>query len=199
MRPRVIFVLVRSHKPFVAQVAVKTEFPCILRLFFYLLDYITRRTLISGFQKKKKKVSWWQFSQTKILNFSFFITTCIHSLWESNVFWDLFVSQSFQLYPIIFRGGEGGPMWLLSLTNSLATTAGTNTRNATFKIVHSDLLNKTWNVHQQYNDVKNLNSHMEYHTVQCSKNHYYTYRHKRQLGWLFCNWLWISEKEQLSL
>ena len=32
-------------------------------------------------------------------------------------------------------------------------TAGTNTRNGTFKIVHSDLLNKTWNVHQQYENI----------------------------------------------
>ena len=31
----------------------------------------------------------------------------------------------------------------MSLTNSFAATASTNTRNATFKIVHSDLLNKT--------------------------------------------------------
>ena len=32
---------------------------------------------------------------------------------------------------------------IVSLTNSFAATAGTNTRNATFKIVHSDLLNIT--------------------------------------------------------
>ena len=58
---------------------------------------------------------------------------------------------------------------IMSLGNSFAATAGTNTRNVTFKIVHSDLLNITWNVHQQYNNVNNLDSHMGYHTVQCSK------------------------------
>ena len=30
---------------------------------------------------------------------------------------------------------------IISLANSFAATAGTNTRNATFEIVHSDLLN----------------------------------------------------------
>ena len=44
-------------------------------------------------------------------------------------------------------------IYIVFLTNSFAATAGTNTRNATFKIVHSDLLNKTWNVHQQYENV----------------------------------------------
>ena len=58
---------------------------------------------------------------------------------------------------------------MVSLANSFVATAGTNTRNATFKIVHSDLLNITWNVHQQYDNVNNLDSHMEYHTFQCSK------------------------------
>ena len=42
---------------------------------------------------------------------------------------------------------------IMFLTNSFVATAGTNTRNTTFKIVHSDLLNKTWNVHQQYENV----------------------------------------------
>ena len=33
-------------------------------------------------------------------------------------------------------------------------TTGTNTRNTTFiEIVHSDLLNKTWIVHQQYENI----------------------------------------------
>ena len=35
---------------------------------------------------------------------------------------------------------------IVFLTNSFAATTGTNTRNTTFKIVHSDLLNKTWNM-----------------------------------------------------
>ena len=43
--------------------------------------------------------------------------------------------------------------YIVFLTNSFAATTGTNTRNATFKFVHSDLLNKTWNVHQQYENV----------------------------------------------
>ena len=38
-----------------------------------------------------------------------------------------------------------------------------------YKIVHSDLLNKTWNIHQQYDNVNSLNSHIGYHTIQCSK------------------------------
>ena len=57
---------------------------------------------------------------------------------------------------------------IMSLANSLVTTASTNTRNATFKIVHSDLL-----IHQMFisnkNNVTNLESHIGYHTVQCSK------------------------------
>ena len=32
---------------------------------------------------------------------------------------------------------------IVSLKNLIVATAGTNTRNTTFKIVHSDLLNKT--------------------------------------------------------
>ena len=41
-------------------------------LFFYLLDYITRHTLISGFQEKIKMSPGGNFSQTiKILNFQF--------------------------------------------------------------------------------------------------------------------------------
>ena len=69
---------------------------------------------------------------------------------------------------------DGYNSWLtfvgiMSLTNSFKATAGTNTRNATFKIVHSDLLNITSSVHQQYNNVNNLDSHIKYHTVQCSK------------------------------
>ena len=59
---------------------------------------------------------------------------------------------------------------IVSLTNSFAATAGTNTRNAAFKIVHSDLLNITQNVYQQYDNVNNLDSHIGYHTVQCSKS-----------------------------
>ena len=39
--------------------------------------------------------------------------------------------------------GDNKSINILSLANSFAATAGTNTRNATFKIVHSDLLNKT--------------------------------------------------------
>ena len=39
------------------------------------------------------------------------------------------------------------------LANSFVATTGTNTRNATFKFVHSDLLIKTWSVHQQYENV----------------------------------------------
>ena len=42
---------------------------------------------------------------------------------------------------------------IMFLANLFVATASTNTRNATFKIVHSDLLNKTWNVHQQYENV----------------------------------------------
>ena len=57
----------------------------------------------------------------------------------------------------------------MSLTNSFPATSSTNTKNVTFKIVHPDLLNATSNVHQQYDNVNNLDSHMEYHTVQCSK------------------------------
>ena len=46
-------------------------------------------------------------------------------------------------------------MSIVFLTNLFVVTTGTNTRNATFKFVHSDLLNKTWNVHQQYENVTN--------------------------------------------
>ena len=42
---------------------------------------------------------------------------------------------------------------IVFLTNLFVATASTNTRNTTFKIVHSDLLYKTWNVHQQYENV----------------------------------------------
>ena len=44
--------------------------------------------------------------------------------------------------------------------NSFAATTGTNTRNATFiEIAYSNLLNKTWIVHQQYENVTNEVSH----------------------------------------
>ena len=43
---------------------------------------------------------------------------------------------------------------IMFFANSFVATASTNTRNATFiEIVHSDLLNKTWIVHQQYENV----------------------------------------------
>ena len=42
---------------------------------------------------------------------------------------------------------------IMFFTISFAATASTNTRNTTFKIVHSDLLNKTWIVQQQYENV----------------------------------------------
>ena len=49
---------------------------------------------------------------------------------------------------------------IMFFANSFVATAGTNTRNATFiKIVHSDLLNKTWIVHQQYENVTIQVSH----------------------------------------
>ena len=56
---------------------------------------------------------------------------------------------------------------IVFLADSFVATAGTNTRNATFKIVHSDLLNKTWNVHQQYENVTIEVSHSS-----VFKNHY---------------------------
>ena len=64
---------------------------------------------------------------------------------------------------------DNGNYTIVSLTNSFVATASTNTRNATFKIVHSDLLNITSNVHQQYDNDNNLDNDMGYHTVQCSK------------------------------
>ena len=76
------------------------------------------------------------------------------------------------------------------LTNPFAATAGTNTRNATFKIVHSDLLNKTWNVHQQYENVTIVASHSS--VFKKSQQHINIQTRettKRQLGQLFCNWL----------
>ena len=62
--------------------------------------------------------------------------------------------QSFQQFSCCVCGS--GPTLganIVFLANSFAATAGTNTRNTTFKIVHSDLLNKTWNVYQQYENV----------------------------------------------
>ena len=49
---------------------------------------------------------------------------------------------------------------IVFLANLFVATASTNTRNATFKIVHSDLLNKTWNVYQQYENVTIENNSM---------------------------------------
>ena len=57
---------------------------------------------------------------------------------------------------------------IMSLTNPFAATAGTNTRNTAFKIVHSDLLNNSQNFYQQCNNANNSNSHTEYHTIKCS-------------------------------
>ena len=48
------------------------------------------------------------------------------------------------------------------LANSFVATTGTNTRNATFKIVHSDLLHRIF--------ISNMEmSQLRYHTVQCLK------------------------------
>ena len=44
---------------------------------------------------------------------------------------------------------------IVFLANSFVATTSTNTRNTTFKFVHSDLLNKTWNVHQQHEKCHN--------------------------------------------
>ena len=83
--------------------------------------------------------------------------------------------------------------YIVFLANSFVATASTNKRNATFKIVHSDLLNKTWNVHQQYENVT-----IEVSDSSMFKNHYSMSILKletnlktviRQLGQVFCNWL----------
>ena len=82
---------------------------------------------------------------------------------------------------------------IVFLTNSFGATAGTNTRNATFKIVHSDLLNKTWNVYQQYENVTIEVSHSSmfknYYSMSILKLQKDSDKSQRQLGQLFCNWL----------
>ena len=86
--------------------------------------------------------------------------------------------------------------YIMSLTNSFVATAGTNTREAAFKSVHSDLLNITHNVN-------NLDSHFGYHTVQCSKITIVckdiNKKISRQLGQLYCNWFCKYRKGTTSL
>ena len=73
--------------------------------FFYLLDYITHHTLISCFQKKKSDGNFLQ--TTKILNFSFFITAHLCSLWEGNVFRSVCLSVSLLNSISLYSVGEG--------------------------------------------------------------------------------------------
>ena len=99
--------------------------------------------------------------------------------------------------PILY---DKKPDSIVFFANSFVSNAGTNTRNATFKIVHSDLLNKTWIAHQQYENVTIEVSHSSiFKNHNCISILKLEKLQKRQLGQLFCNWLKNYRKGTTSL